>query len=318
MLDNTITRRARQRNSLGIFANETGGLQAISSSDGTLNVLVIQSNVPDGSAPDGPDDLLWKQHWKSFDADLPSLPHLEEEVKVVRELRRARRGTTDAGKSRRQVKVDVLTLGASNKPWSLAERVERKLKDPSRHYDIVHFAGHALFAENAKKGDGRGYLIFSGHPNPLAVPIATVANWLEKAGVQLVYLSCCRSSAAPAALEFARNKVPMTIGFHWDLDDSKAVDFAKHFYAELLETDLKVCPAMRQARRKLYEKHEAGDPIWASPVLVAQPMDWMQVEGVLRPAPLNLRPARSVRPAPAPRRRVAPVTTVPPAVSLHV
>ena len=124
MLDNTITRRARQRNSLGIFANETGGLQAISSSDGTLNVLVIQSNVPDGSAPDGPDDLLWKQHWKSLDADLPSLPHLEEEVKVVRELRRARRGTTDAGKSQRQVKVDVLTLGASNKPWSLAERVE--------------------------------------------------------------------------------------------------------------------------------------------------------------------------------------------------
>ena len=71
----------------------------------------------------------------------------------------------------------------------------------------------------------------------------------------------------------------MTIGFHWDLDDSKAVDFAKNFYTELLETDLQVCTAMCRTRRKLYEKHEAGDPIWASPVLVAQPMDWIRRRG---------------------------------------
>jgi len=100
--------------------------------------------------------------------------------------------------------------------------------------------------------------------------------------VQLVYLSCCRSSAASAALEFSCNDIPMTIGFHWDLDDSKAPDFARHFYQELLRNDLKVCGAISKARKALFDEHDIGDPIWASPVLIAQPMDWLEVEGVLK------------------------------------
>ncbi len=122
---------------------------------------------------------------------------------------------------------------------------------PRQGYDIVHFAGHAIFAEGPK-GDGRGYLVFSGHPRPQAVPIAAVATWLADAGVQLVYLSCCRSSAALVALEFARNNIPMAIGFHWDVDDSKAPVFAKEFYQELLKSRLKVCPAISRARLNLF------------------------------------------------------------------
>jgi hypothetical protein len=320
MLDNTVTRRAHLQDTLGIFANEAsrphGLANRISARDGILNVLVIQSNVPDGSAPDGPDDL-WKEHWTSLKADLPNLLHLDEEVKVIRELQRARTATGGNARCRR-VKVDVLPLRTPRRSWSLADLVEGTLKDPSRNYDIVHFAGHALFATNAKKGDGRGYLIFSGHPNPRAVPIATVASWLEKSGVQLVYLSCCRSSAARAALELARNDVPMTIGFHWDLDDSKAVDFAESFYDELLKTDLKVCQAMRRVRRKLYERHENGDPIWASPVLVAQPMDWIRVERGLQPTARDRRSQPLVQPPPAPRRHVAVSSVVPPPASMHI
>jgi CHAT domain-containing protein len=129
-------------------------------------------------------------------------------------------------------------------------------------------------------------LVFSGAPGerPEAVPIATVAEWLDKSGVQLVYLSCCRSSAASAALELARSDVPLTIGFNWNLDDEKAVDFARDFYGELLnEARLKVCVAFSRARRTLYRYFSGGDPIWAAPVLIAQPEDWSVIERGLRP-----------------------------------
>jgi hypothetical protein len=74
----------------------------------------------------------------------------------------------------------------------------------------------------------------------------------------------------------------MAIGFHWDLDDSKAPVFAREFYKELLDSKLKVCPAISKARKKLFIEHDKGDPIWASPVLIAQPMNWIEVEGVLK------------------------------------
>jgi hypothetical protein len=322
MLDNTITRRARQRDVLSTFTNETAGTNAFASPIGTgehdLNVLVIRSDVPDGSAPEGPEDQLWRQYWASLQGGLPELPHLDDEVKVLRDLERSRKGARNDGAANPRVKVDVLPRTRRwGKPWSLAELVQRTLKDKSRQYDIVHFAGHALFAPSLNKDDGRGYLVFSGYPQPRAVPIATVATWFAEAGVQLVYLSCCRSSAAPAALEFARNKVPMTIGFHWDLDDSKAVDFAKNFYRELLDARLKVCPAFSKARRKLYDYHQGGDPIWASPVLVAQPMDWIQVEGVLRPPSHDRRTRPRVRRAASPRTRTPVSGAIQPPVSLH-
>jgi CHAT domain-containing protein len=106
---------------------------------------------------------------------------------------------------------------------------------------------------------------------------------LKNTSVELVYLSCCRSSAAQAATELARNSIRTTIGFRWDLDDVKAVAFAELFYQALLGNRLNVCSAIREARDKLHNKYDAGDPIWASPVLLAQPQDWRHVEGVLRP-----------------------------------
>jgi hypothetical protein len=312
MLDKTITRRALERGVLNTFANGAGGSNPspseIDAGDGTLSMLVIKSNVADGSVPEGPDDLLWTQYWGSLRATLPQLSHLEEEAKVLAELQRARTAGGNGSVARINVDVLPLEIPRAGEQWSLMDLVKDRLRD--HHYDIVHFAGHALFAPSANTGDGRGYLIFSGYPKPRAVPIAAVATWLAKAGVQLVYLSCCRSSAAPAALEFARNKIPMTIGFHWDLEDGKAVDFAKNFYGELLEAGLKVCPAFREARRRLYQEHEGGDPIWACPVLVAQPADWLQVEGVLRPPSRHRRAAPRLRqapPTPTPRRMQAVV-----------
>jgi CHAT domain len=306
MLNNTVTRRAHQSSVRNTFCQ---GTDRIVTDRRDLNVLVIRSDVPNGSVPDGPNDSLWRQYAESMKetGGLSELPCLDDEARVLRRLR-ARKGT--------RVTVDVLEPPkGQNKSWSLAALVQRRLKDGPRRYDIVHFAGHALFDDKAKNGDGRGYLVFSGYPSPRAVTIAEVATWLEDSGVQLVYLGCCRSSAAPAALELARNNVPMTIGFSWDLDDNKAVDFAKYFYDALLGNDLKVCVAMRLARRELFNHYSIGDPIWASPVLVAQPKDWTHVEAVLRPRSETRRP--SSPPPPRMSMLPPPVTGVEPSVPLH-
>lgn len=278
ILENTVTRRLLQPRQFSTFANSNVQIEA---DDGGLDVLVLQSEVPHGSTPDGPADPLWRRYWSSYKGVLPALPHLKQEVNELCKLEEP--GDAANGGSRIKVRVKVLPEKPplAGEAWSLADQLKNHLADGRQRYDIVHFAGHALFAEGIA-GDERGYLVFSGFPNPRAVPIATVAPWLKAAQVQLVYLSCCRSSAASAALEFSCNDIPMTIGFHWDLDDSKAPVFARHFYQELLRTDLKVCRAISKARKTLFHEHDRGDPIWASPVLIAQPMDWLEVEGVLK------------------------------------
>ena len=162
---------------------------------------------------------------------------------------------------------------------------------------MVHFAGHALFAAAKQKkpeakrgrelgrrealGDDRGYLVFSGYPAAGGFD-RDRRELAEDTSVELVYLSCCRSSVAGGA-EFRQEQYPTTIGFSWDLDDKKAVDFTREFYNELLRNRLNVCSALRKAREDLHNEFENGDPIWASPVLLAQPSDWGRVEGVLRP-----------------------------------
>jgi hypothetical protein len=282
MLEATITRR--ERDSIGSFS------EARSGEIGPLNILVIGATLDDNSSPIGPDDMLWRKFWA--DGLLNALPHIENEIAAIKALEQL--SST--------VKVDVLSGEDRHQhggEWSLAERVKKHLEANPNRYDVVHFAGHALFAAAKPKkpeakrgrelgrrealGDDRGYLVFSGYPKPRAVSIATVASWLRNTSVELVYLSCCRSSASRAAAEFARNSIRTTIGFSWDLDDKKAVDFTREFYNELLRNRLNVCSALRKAREDLHNEFENGDPIWASPVLLAQPSDWGRVEGVLRP-----------------------------------
>jgi hypothetical protein len=275
MLDNTIARRMPQK---GRFEASSAPVGEIAAQQGSLKILVIKSNV-DNAIPESPDDPLWKKYWSKHGGILRKLDHLDDEVDAMQ------RAISDAARRRGKtphasVTVDVLPTAnhAGGAPWSLAEDTRTALE--TQCYDIVHFAGHAFFADDGK-GGGRGWLVFSGHPRPRAVSIATVATWLAKAGVQLAYLSCCRSSAALAALEFARNNIPMVIGFHWDVEDKRAPAFAREFYTELLNSHLKVCPAISKARRNLFDGSHGSDPIWASPVLIAQPTEWIQVEAVL-------------------------------------
>ena len=287
MLDTTITRR--KRDAIDNLASSRP------SEIGVLNILVVGATLEDNAAPEGPDDILWKKFWAG--TRLKELSHIPTEVEAIKAL--------ESGLGASRLKVDVLS-GADCNPgggaWSLADQVRKRLETEPDRYDVLHFAGHALFAApKQKRGavneggrgrnsveDDRGYLIFSGSPKPRAISVATVARWLKDTSVELVYLSCCRSSASRAAAEFANNRIRTTIGFSWDLDDKKAVDFARHFYGELLKNRLNVCSAFRKAREDLHNEFDKGDPIWASPVLLAQPLDWPDVEDVLRPP---VRPA---------------------------
>ncbi|PBC01434.1 CHAT domain-containing protein [Mesorhizobium sp. WSM3860] len=281
MLTNSVTRRARRYDNIQLSSE--GDI-------GNLSILGVGSKVSSNSTPVGPQDDTWTRYWNKFGRPLPPLDHVEVEMRMLKMLRTRGRRQSKVGDAPESSGVDVKILPsvADADTWSLADALEQELKKHPRRYDVVHFAGHAIFASDAR-GDQRGYLVFSGSPNPRAVPIAKVAGWLAGTSVQLVYLSCCRSSAPKAAIELASNKVPMTIGFEWNLDDSKAVDFASAFYKSLLSSDFKVCHSFRQARSQLKGDYESADSIWASPVLVTQPENWMQVEGVLRP------PARTRR-----------------------
>ncbi|MDX8527004.1 CHAT domain-containing protein [Mesorhizobium sp. MSK_1335] len=287
MLRNSVTRRARRYDNFQMsFEGEKGN----------LSILGVESKVSVNSEPVGPQDDTWNTYWNRSGGPLERLDHVETEMRMLEGLRSKGRRSGKGENARRSsgVNVKILRAVADTDSWSLADTLEEELKKNPRRYDVLHFAGHAIFASDAR-GDQRGYLIFSGSPKPRAVPIAKVAGWLAGSSVQLVYLSCCRSSAAKAAIEIASNKVPMTIGFEWNLEDEKAVEFAEAFYKSLLASDFRVCHSVRRARSELKQHYDSADSIWASPVLVAQPSNWMQVEGVLRP-PARTRPRDARQP----------------------
>lgn len=292
---NTVARRLALGAWEGIPMTKPGGEE--------LRILFVKSQVTDNSRPDGPNDALWREYITDIGPKLPRLKHLDEELEALEAVRDslAQMPRSDGNKPKTLSIKTITRRLDSRKKGSLADDMERELATPGS-YDVVLFAGHALFAPGRPAGDQRGYLVFSGHPAPKAVPIAVVAEWLKKAGVQLVHLSCCRSAAARTAMEFAQNGIAMTIGFTWDLDDQKAVDFTQRFYTELLsDSRLNICKAFASARRRLLNQYANGDPIWASPVLVAQPQNCVHVEGMLR---LPLRKSALLA-APIARRRKA-------------
>lgn len=283
MLQGTVTRRAQ--------VQQYSNVRPLDAEDGTIHMLAIASNVEKGSIIEGPDasfsnllDILVEPLERAVGQDWDA-QDLFEDLRLGHDAQMdalsllATRSHCRAGGPR--LEIDILRE-VDDRP--LRELVEERLtRGPvpagrAYRYDVVHFAGHALF-EEVKGANQRGFLMFGNHASRTeAVPISDFADWLNEANVQLAYLNCCRSSATRAAHELANSRVPLSIGFTWDLDGQGAIEFATAFYDHLLRNDAKVCQAFQYARKRLHRRYQGGNPIWTAPVLVAQPDEWDKVE----------------------------------------
>ncbi|MEZ0496374.1 CHAT domain-containing protein [Sphingomonas sp. IW22] len=238
--------------------------------DGRLDVLVVESDPAPDARYDGPQDAQWRAEWKEkARRGFPRVPGLPQERAVFEKL-----------DGRPNFSARILRSQDRAGRFDLRQELRDELLSPrDRPYDVVHFAGHAICPDTGP--DARGYLVLAGRPNNYALPIGVFAEWLAEAGVRLAYLSCCRSAAPRATFELARKRIPLALGFSWDLDGGGAAEFAEEFYGRLLDNDLRVCRAFQETKAALHDLHRTGSPIWASPVLVTQPMEWLDVERCL-------------------------------------
>src|SRR5262249_36532161 len=152
---------------------------------GTLNVLVIASDVAEDAVPRDLDGPAWRKYWSAY--PLRKQPHFQNEVEQLQRMS----DKAPAGPGWGRIHVDVLDApNAPRRPgsatWSLADAVAHRLKANPQGYDVVHFIGHAVFtpakprrATTAKRrrvvSDGvgteeQGYLIFSGRPKSEPIP----------------------------------------------------------------------------------------------------------------------------------------------------
>lgn len=189
------------------------------------------------------------------------LKHVEEEID---ELQKAFR---KVAKIDFDPAVDVL-FGEEAYLWEVQKRLS------SDNYDIIHFAGHAIFtpdtreegivlhdgplyAENIKTTIGSSPLVFlnachTGRSND---------NYVD-AGYKGVFLSGTASS-------FVIGGATACIASLWEVGDAKAWRFGLDYYSELM-SGVSVGEALRRSRLKEFQK-ENDDRLWASYVLFGDP-----------------------------------------------
>jgi hypothetical protein len=168
--------------------------------------------------------------------------------------------------------LTVLDLSQERDPAGAETVLMRTLKN--NRFDVVHFAGHSVTTK-----DGLTLLVLPGeHPGEAeGVAVETFATGAAAAGARLVYFSSCEGSSANTVASLGQRNVPYVLGFRWDVEDDRAADFAKLFYAELFGSrSATICGAFRAACRGLYQpKLVESSPIWASPILASRTDDWM-------------------------------------------
>jgi CHAT domain-containing protein len=175
-----------------------------------------------------------------------------------------------------QVSVDVFMSGTDRRPTG--RRFREVLM--SGDYDIIHYAGHAVFESDRQ--DQSGLMLEKGE----VCFAQKIQRLLE--GSPLVFLNACES----ARLKEERDRQPpegsydgdpkkglasafvyggalACIGTMWPVTDTEAADFAVAFYGHVLEGQ-SLGEAMRRARTMTAESHPE-DPSWASFVLYGDP-----------------------------------------------
>lgn len=134
---------------------------------------------------------------------------------------------------------------------------------------IIHYAGHSTQAD-----DGTTYLILPGTVEGELMPLrmSEFAGWGRKAGVQLVILSSCESSAPEAVFRLSQAGIPAVIGFRWEVNDTEAAFFTGHVHKALAE-GVPLARAFHVAVSAVRAEYE-GSPTFASPMLAVQDDEW--------------------------------------------
>lgn len=255
-----------------------------------INILVVQAN--DENTPGR--ELMHRlvpeeQHYR-----FAPLPHVDAECRIFERLKHSLEEKKpwqpfpDRPDLAYQValpvsEVTILRLEDSEEPLSL--RLERALTEnrpPERRYDILHFAGHS-FALDLKEGEKDCLLVLpsSDRTRAEAVTMSELSTWLQASGAQFVYLSCCAglpsrggspaaASSAAIAQILTQKRIPVALGFRWDVEDDKAYEFAAQFYVALLAEGRSFDEAMKSARQKIYDESDTLRTLWAAPVLLLQ------------------------------------------------
>jgi hypothetical protein len=142
-------------------------------------------------------------------------------------------------------------------------------------YDVIHYAGHA-WSSGMDSAD-QSLLVLPGENfgEASALPIEELARHASRAETRFIYLSACRGSSTRSVQSLVVHGIPHALGFRADVDDAQAAAFAGVFYGALF-ADRSLCAAFCEAcaaaRRGLATDEE--DPIWITPILLAQTADW--------------------------------------------
>lgn len=147
----------------------------------------------------------------------------------------------------------------------------------SGDYDIIHYAGHAFFAQDATGGLRLA--------DDEILSVADIRKYLH--GQPVVFLNACESAKETAARSFSAETVypgialqglagaflesgaRAFIGSLWRIRNDNACIFAQNFYRQALQGEC-VGEALRQAR-KITSTEIPDDPLWAAFVLYGDP-----------------------------------------------
>lgn len=138
-----------------------------------------------------------------------------------------------------------------------------------KHWHLVHFCGHSLFNEET----GEAHIFVPTDPgNPFggrAINILRFAKLLDR--TDFVYLSSCQSSERGFVFDLASKQIPAILGFRWEVEDDKALEFATSFYHKLFEAPEpgSLESAFFVAQSRMHQNYPT-DRHWGSPMLVVQ------------------------------------------------
>jgi hypothetical protein len=169
-----------------------------------------------------------------------------------------------------QIHVDVIEHAT---PENLLDRLQ------SRHYQILHFAGHA---------DGSGFILEDGRGHHTRLDVMDVAAAITGPQFRMVFLNACETAGSSAregvpslASMLADKGVPLVVAMQRPISDQDALAFVRTFYSKLV-TAGSVDAAMREARQAVFRARKGAiPPAWAIPVLLIRGSN----SNLLRPMP---------------------------------